>query len=88
VQVKVQFNSAYKNGPPHAVPSWFRNALRKNNVANKNWEKLIPSRKKEILRYFASLRSPEAREGNLVRALQALSGKPTRFMARSWTKGK
>jgi len=87
VQVEVQFNSAYKNGPQHAVPTWFRNALRKNNIANKNWEKLIPSRKKEMLRYLASLKSAEARERNLQRALRVLGGAGARFLARSWNGG-
>jgi len=53
----------------------------------KNWEALIPSRKKEILRYFAPLKSPEARERNLERALYVLSGKKGRFMARAWNQG-
>jgi uncharacterized protein YdeI (YjbR/CyaY-like superfamily) len=57
-------------------------------LARQNWEALIPSRKKEILRYFAALKSAEARERNLARALQALSGQPVRFMARSWNGGK
>jgi uncharacterized protein YdeI (YjbR/CyaY-like superfamily) len=52
--------------------------------ARKNWETLIPSRKKEILRYFARLKSPEARARNLERALHVLSGKRGRFMARAW----
>lgn len=88
VRVEVQFDSKYKNGPQHSMPGWFRTALKSNAMAAKNWEVLIPSRKKEILRYFASLKSPEARERNLVRALRALSGEPTRFMARSWANGK
>ena len=49
---------------------------------------LIPSRKKEILRYLAALKSPEARERNIVRALKVLSGKSERFMPRSWSGGK
>ncbi len=88
VRVEVQFNSTYKNGPQHSMPRWFRAALKSNAVASRNWERLIPSRKKEILRYFSALKSSEARERNLVRALRALSGEPTRFMARSWTNGK
>jgi uncharacterized protein YdeI (YjbR/CyaY-like superfamily) len=66
------------------MPSWFKAALRKNPRATKNWEALIPSRKKEILRYFSWLKSPEARERNLERALHVLSGKRGRFMARAW----
>lgn len=88
VEVEVRLDSEYRSGPAHPMPSWFRTALRKNLLARKNWEGLIPSRKKEILRYFASLKSPEARERNLARALRALSGAPARFMARSWSDGK
>ena len=88
VEVEVRFDAKYKSGPAHPMPAWFRAALRKNPLARENWEALIPSRKKEILRYFAALKSPEARERNLARALRALSGKPERFMARSWSGGK
>jgi hypothetical protein len=53
-----------------------------------NWEALIPSRQKEILRYFSRLKSGEAIEGNLKRALNVLSGRAERFMARSWKDGR
>jgi hypothetical protein len=87
VQVEVRFNAEYKNGPQHPVPSWFRAALRKSPQAEKNWEALIPSRKKEILRYFSRLKSPEARGRNLERALYVLSGNRGRFMGRAWDRG-
>ena len=88
VEVTVRFDAKYRSGPAHPTPSWFRVALKENPVARKNWEALIPSRKKEVLRYFAALKSPEARERNIARALRVLSGKPERFMARSWSEGK
>ena len=53
----------------------------------KNWEALIPSRKKEILRYFTQLKSQEARERNLEGALRVLLGRKGRFMARAWNRG-
>jgi uncharacterized protein YdeI (YjbR/CyaY-like superfamily) len=56
--------------------------------AKNSWNALIPSRKKEILRYFASLKSPVAKARNLRRAIKALSGKEMRFMARTWKGGK
>jgi len=87
VRVEVGFDARYRNGPQHPVPSWFRSALRKDSRAMKNWEALIPSRKKEILRYFARLKSQEARERNLERALHVLSGRKGRFMARAWDGG-
>jgi hypothetical protein len=88
VWVEVQFDSKYRNGPQHSMPAWFRNRLRENDVARENWEKLTPSRKKEILRHFASLKSPDARERNLQRALRVLGGASVRFMARSWNDGR
>jgi hypothetical protein len=84
VQVEVGFDAKYRNGPSHPMPSWFKAALRESPQATKNWEALIPSRKKEILRYFSRLKSPEARARNLERALHVLSGKKGRFMARAW----
>jgi uncharacterized protein YdeI (YjbR/CyaY-like superfamily) len=69
------------------VPAWFGAALQKNPRALKNWEALIPSRKKEILRYFARLKSQEARERNLERARHVLSGRKGRFMGRAWNQG-
>lgn len=87
VEVEVQFNAKYKGGP-QPLPAWFRAALVKNPVAKRNWEALTPSRKKEVVRYLAALKSSEARERNLARALSALSGPPERFMGRSWSGGK
>jgi Bacteriocin-protection, YdeI or OmpD-Associated/Domain of unknown function (DUF1905) len=88
VEVAVCFDAKYRSGPAHPMPAWFRTALKKNPAASKNWDALIPSRKKEILRYLAALKSPEARERNIVRALKVLSGKPERFMARLGSGGK
>ena len=88
VDVNLQFDSSYKNGPAHPMPKWFSTSLAKNKKAQQAWEELIPSRKKEILRYFSGLKSDEARERNVTRALHVLSGKEGRFMARSWKNGK
>lgn len=87
IRVKVTFDSAYTNGPQHPMPLWFKQALKQNPEAQKNWTALIPSRKKEILRYFAGLKSPEARARNLAKAIHVLSGHTGRFMARSWRNG-
>lgn len=88
VEVEVRFDGKYRGGPAHRMPAWFRAALRKSPQAKENWEALIPSRRKEILRYFAAPKSPEAHERNVARAIRVLSGKPERFMARSWREGK
>jgi bacteriocin resistance YdeI/OmpD-like protein/uncharacterized protein DUF1905 len=87
VTVDVTFDTAYKSGPMHPMPLWFRTALAKNPKAQKAWDELIPSRKKEILRYLSWLKSPEARTRNVARALHVLSGKKGRFMARAWRHG-
>lgn len=88
VTVAISFDSAYVNGPQHPMPSWFSDALSKDVAAKKNWDALIPSRQKEILRYFSWLKSDEAVERNKEKAIHVLSGNPGRFMARSWENGK
>jgi hypothetical protein len=84
VQLEVRFDAAYKNGPMHRMPAWFSAALRRNRTTLKNWEALAPSRKKEVLRYFSYLKSPQARARNLEKALHVLSGKEGRFVGRAW----
>ena len=84
VRVEIEFDAAYRGGPVSAMPSWFRVPLSRNAAAKRAWSALTPSRKKEIIRYFARLKSAEARERNVARALRALSGTKERFMARSW----
>ena len=88
VEVEVTFDEEYKNGPMHPMPADFQTALNKNPKAKKAWTLLIPSRQKEILRYLANLKSPEAKERNLAKAMKVLSGSKERFMARSWSEGK
>ena len=84
----VSFNAQYRGGPTEGLPDWFEQALDGNPVAHENWERLTPSRQKEIVRYFASLKNVEAQERHLKRALAMLSGESGRFMARSWKDGK
>jgi len=87
VRVEIEFDASYKNGPQHPMPRWFKQALAENPQAMKNWIALIPSRKKEILRYFSFLNSPDARARNLAKVLHVLSGEAGRFMARAWKNG-
>lgn len=84
VKVYVAFDANYRAGPLHPTPPWFSDALASHPQAKASWKRLAPSRQKEILRYFAALKSREARDRNLRRALAVLSGQPGRFMARSW----
>ena len=87
VRVEIEFDASYRNGPQHLMPRWFKQALVANSQAMKNWTALVPSRKKEILRYFSRLNSPDARARNLAKALHVLSGEAGRFMARAWKNG-
>jgi hypothetical protein len=84
VSVELAFDDAYKNGPLHPMPSWFKTALNKYWPARAAWGKLSPSRKKELLRYFSRLKSAEAQQRNLQRAIHVLAGGKARFMGRSW----
>jgi len=87
VRVEIEFDARYRNGPQHPMPRWFKQALAGTPQAMKNWIALIPSRKKEILRYFSRLNSGAARVRNLGKALHVLSGETGRFMARAWKNG-
>lgn len=87
VRVEIAFDASYRSGPQQRLPSWFKQALMANPQAMQNWQALVPSRKKEILRYLSALKSTDARARNLSRALQMLSGETGRFMARTWKNG-
>jgi hypothetical protein len=84
VTIDLSFDADYHNGPLSETPSWFYEALEKSMKAKRYWESLIPSRKKEIIRYFSQLHSPEAKARNLERVLRVLSGEKCRFMGRDW----
>jgi hypothetical protein len=87
IRVEIEFDAAYRNGPQHPLPKWFREALDRNPQAKRNWTALIPSRKKEILRYLSKLVSADARLRNQAQALHVLSGQDGRFMGRVWKNG-
>jgi hypothetical protein len=84
VIVDLEFDDEYKSGPAHPMPSWFSDALAENRTAKRAWVELIPSRQKEILRYFSWLRTREAQIRNSRRAINVLSGGKGRFMGRAW----
>jgi hypothetical protein len=88
VDVSVRFDRAYRGGPMHDMPPWFRGPLYANARAKKAWLELVPSRQKEILRYLSWLKSDDARTRNVTRAIGVLSGERARFMARSWRSGR
>jgi hypothetical protein len=88
VTVELRVDDAYHGGPAHDIPASFQAALNANPTAAQNWEGLPPSRRKEILRYFAGLKSERALERNVDKALRVLSGESERFMARDWVDGR
>ncbi len=88
VEVEIEFDTSYRNGPQHPMPASFRSMLNEDPIAKRAWTALPPSRKKEILRYFAALKSPEAQERNLARMMHILSGSDAHFMGRDWKNGK
>ncbi len=87
VAVELAFDPGYRGGPA-ALPPRFRAALARNSAARRAWTALPPSRKKEIIRYLSRLKSAQAFERNLSRALRVLSGETGRFLARAWKDGK
>ena len=74
VSVEVWFDADDRGGPAHPMPASFKAALSCMLKAKQAWDSLIPSRQKEILRYFAAPKSPEAKARNIERALQVLAG--------------
>jgi hypothetical protein len=88
VEVELRLDQEYRGGPAHPMPAWFGKALAADASAKAAWDVLPPSRRKEVLRYFSWLKSDVARARNLEKVMAALSGKTTRFMARTWVDGK
>lgn len=86
VVVRVGFDEKYRGGPAHRMPIWFKRPLQESALARQGWRRLTPSRKKEMLRYLAALKSPEARARNALRAVRVLAGAKERFMARDWNR--
>ena len=88
VRIALDFDAAYRGGPADPMPRWFNSALNRHPAAKQGWLALPPSRQKEILRTFGRLKTAEARDRNLEKALHVLAGGKARFMARSWNGGR
>ncbi len=88
VELTLAFDDAYVGGPADPMPPWFLDELRRNAAAQSGWDELRPSLQKEILRYFGRLKSREAQQRNLQKALHVLAGGNGRFLARSWSQAK
>ena len=88
VAVSITFDNEYKGGPVHAVPRLLQDALDRNTDLQTRWDKLSPSRQKEVLRYLDKIKSQEIKTKNIERMIHILSGKPDHFMGRDWVDGK
>jgi Bacteriocin-protection, YdeI or OmpD-Associated/Domain of unknown function (DUF1905) len=63
------------------APPKFLEQLNKNKIAKKAFESLPPSRRNEIVRYLANLKTESSLDKNIKRALAFLTGKE-RFVGR------
>lgn len=84
VEVAIAFDDHYRSGPQHEMLPALSSGLDENPVAKGRWESLPPSLRKEVLRYLANLKSDEARQRNVERAIRILNGAKERFLARDW----
>ncbi len=73
VMVEVQFDNVPRTAP---APRKFTLALSKNKQARQAFQKLAPSRQKEILRYLNNLKQPETLQRNIEKVIQFLQGEP------------
>ena len=78
IDITIQHDPADRMIQPHPA---FAKALHENKEAKKVFDGLPPSRKKEILRYIAALKTPESLSKNIQRALGFLKG-DNRFVGR------
>lgn len=78
IELTVEFDREEKEVP---VSPEFLKTLKKDKTARQVFDGLSPSRKNEIVRYLASLKTKESRERNILRAINFLHGKE-RFMGR------
>ena len=67
--VEIEFDPRPRETP---VPPTFAKALKQDTIAKAEYEKLSPSRKKEILRYLGFLKSEESLDRNIERVLAHL----------------
>lgn len=73
VSIRLQFDSRARTVP---APRQFTLALSKNKHAKEAFEKLAPSRQKEILRYLNNLKQADTLERDIQKVIQYLQGQP------------
>jgi hypothetical protein len=88
VNVTVEFDALYRSGPVHAIPQLLQDALDRDSDIQARWEKLSPSRQKEVLRYLDKIKSEEIKIKNTERMINILLGNADHFMGRDWVDGK
>jgi hypothetical protein len=81
--IEIDFDPRPRTVP---MPPMLQNALSKNKAAGAAFERLTPSRQKEILRYLGSLKTDESLRRNVEKVIVQLAGTgnepPPVFMAR------
>lgn len=87
VRIGLEVDNDYHSNPAHPMPPWFQTALDADSVIRNNWA-LSRGRRKEVVRYLSALKSQDARERNLQRALSVLKGEPGRFLGRDRVNGR
>ena len=74
IDIKIDYDPKERTIPIHPK---LKSALSKNRQAKALFYKLSPSRQKEILRYINTLKSEEAVEKNIIKAIAHLIGNQT-----------
>lgn len=78
LEVEIEYDPSDRTIVPH--PKWER-ALAENEIAKEVFEKMSPSKQKEIVRYISHLKTEESVNRNVRRAIDFLLGKG-RFVGR------
>jgi uncharacterized protein YdeI (YjbR/CyaY-like superfamily) len=69
VRILLEYDPDPRSEP---TPDLFNLALDRDEAARAAWKALIPSRRREILRYLNSLKSPEAIRRNVEKVLKKI----------------
>ena len=72
IEIQIDFDPKPRTTPMHPK---LKKAFKENQIAKKAFEKLSPSRQKEILRYINFLKSEESVDNNIKKAISHLTGK-------------